>query len=194
MHVLGTVTHHVVARLHSRIIGAVAWPLVALFALVILRKPLVHLLTDRPPKRVKVGPLDVEWTREIAEAETELSAAGTPKPPSPNGPSLVADLAAEARKAPAVAVLEAYAVLEHELRNLVEAKTDVSGAELRKSAVGLARLADQHGVISQETARAVQGVSVLRNLAAHGSARDITSEQAVDYLALVDAVLFTLRG
>jgi hypothetical protein len=178
----------------ASVISAVAWPLVALFALILLRQPLARLLTDRPPKRVKVGPLDVEWTREIAEAETELSAAGTPLPPGPDAASLVSELETEARKAPAIAVLEAYAVLDRELRNLVESKIDVPSDELiRNGPLGLARLAARHGVISQETANAVQSVSVLRNLAAHGSARDVTTDQAIDYLALVDGVLLTLR-
>jgi hypothetical protein len=179
----------------SRVISAVAWPLVAVFALILLRQPLKRLLTDHPLKRVKVGPLDVEWTREIAEAETELGAGGTLVQPGPDATSLVKDLEAEARKAPAVAVLEAYAVLERELRSLVEAKADLPADELtRRSAVGLARLAAKREIISPETANAVQGVSVLRNLAAHGSARDITSDQAMDYLTLVDGVLFALRG
>jgi hypothetical protein len=33
----------------------------------------------------------------------------------------------------------------------------------------------------------------MRNLAAHGSGRDVTTEQAQDYLHLVDAILYVLR-
>jgi hypothetical protein len=40
---------------------------------------------------------------------------------------------------------------------------------------------------------AIEGISVMRNLAAHGSAREISSEQAMEYLALVDAVLYALK-
>jgi hypothetical protein len=33
----------------------------------------------------------------------------------------------------------------------------------------------------------------MRNLAAHGSAREITPHQAVEYLTLADAVLYAIR-
>ena len=42
--------------------------------------------------------------------------------------------------------------------------------------------------------RAVEGIGVLRNLSAHGGAREVTTEQALDYLSLADAVLFALRS
>lgn len=177
----------------SRVLDAVAWPLVAVFALVMLRKPLARLLTDRALNRIKLGPLDVEWTREIAEAETELNAAGIQTPATQAQSSLRTELAAEARTAPAIAVLEAHSILERQLRRVVGTKTAVPRDELeRKGVVGLARLAARHDLIGDETANAIQNMSTLRNMAAHGSARDITSKLATDYLTLVDAVLVLL--
>ena len=41
--------------------------------------------------------------------------------------------------------------------------------------------------------REIDGLSVMRNLAAHSSGREITPEKATDFLVLVDAVLHTLR-
>jgi len=61
-------------------------------------------------------------------------------------------------------------------------------------AVGLARLAVRHERITPGTVSAVEGLSVLRNLAAHGSAREITAAQADEYLVLADAVLYVLRS
>jgi uncharacterized protein YutE (UPF0331/DUF86 family) len=49
------------------------------------------------------------------------------------------------------------------------------------SAAGLARIALQHGLITDETAQAVQGLTVLRNLTAHGRENDLTVERALDY-------------
>ena len=57
----------------------------------------------------------------------------------------------------------------------------------------LLRLALDHGVITPEAAKAVEGITVMRNLTAHGRANEVTVERARDYLALVDAVLYTLR-
>jgi hypothetical protein len=58
----------------------------------------------------------------------------------------------------------------------------------------LAPLARNRGLISDETATAVEGLSVLRNLAAHSPADDIGAERARDYLALADAVLYAMRA
>ena len=48
-------------------------------------------------------------------------------------------------------------------------------------------------LITGESLQAVEGITVLRNRAAHGSAREITTEQAEEYLALVDAIIYALR-
>lgn len=126
----------------ARLVDSVVWPVVVLVALIVLRRPIARLLTDRPPKRVKAGPLEVEWTREIAEAETELSATGAPLPAGTTAESsIVAELTAEARKAPAVAVLEAHAVVERELRTLLEMKGQPGDERSKAGALGLARLA-----------------------------------------------------
>lgn len=56
--------------------------------------------------------------------------------------------------------------------------------------------ARERGLISDETLSAVEGPSVLRNLAAHSHAGniDIDRARAHDYLALADAVLYALRA
>lgn len=58
---------------------------------------------------------------------------------------------------------------------------------------GLARLAREKGLITAKSLQAIEGITVLRNLAAHGSAREITTEQAEEYLVLVDAIIYALR-
>jgi hypothetical protein len=59
--------------------------------------------------------------------------------------------------------------------------------------VRLARLAAQHGLLSKKSLQAVETITVLRNLVVHGRGREITNEQAEEYLALADAVLFAIR-
>jgi hypothetical protein len=60
---------------------------------------------------------------------------------------------------------------------------------------GLARLANEHGLISDQTLAAIEGMSVLRNLMAHSrGAGEIGVDRAREYLALADAVLYALRS
>lgn len=172
-----------------RMTEALGWPVFALIIVLILRRPIRQMLTQRPPTRMKAGPFEVEWDRVLSEAETEIEPADRGAAPG----VVRNELAAEAATAPPVAVLEAHATVERALRELLAA-ADVPEQETRRAgAVGLARLAQRKELISHESVRAIEGVSVLRNLAAHGSAREITAEQANEYLALVDVILFALR-
>ena len=52
----------------------------------------------------------------------------------------------------------------------------------------------ERGVVANETLGAVEGISVLCNLAAYGRAGDVTVERAVDDLAFADAVLYAIRN
>jgi hypothetical protein len=172
---------------------ALAWPAAAVTVAVLFRTQLRTLLSG-PARRVKAGPLEIEWDRTVAEAQVELDQPGIPPAltPATTGP-VSSELAEVAERSPTAAVMEAHATIERELRQLLTT-AGVADAEQRAGAAGLARLGVQHGVVTEETLRAVEGLSVLRNLAAHGRAGEVTVERAVDYLALADAVLYAIRN
>ena len=48
------------------------------------------------------------------------------------------------------------------------------------------------GIITAATEEAVIGITVMRNLAAYGR-KDVRAEEAADFFALVDAVLYAIR-
>jgi hypothetical protein len=179
-------------ELIARLADALAWPTAAVIGVVVLRKSIAQLIARRPPQRVKAGPFEVEWDRLLAEAEKEVEVE-LPTSPSPIHLGSVADeLAPAAEEAPLVAVREAYVTVERELRQIVEKAGIESSPNL--GAVALARLAERKGLVNQEAARAVEGLSVMRNLAVHGGERQLTPQQATEYLALADGVLFALRS
>ncbi|SRR6266545_1747337 len=175
-------------ELIARLADAFAWPIAAVVGIVVLRRSIAELIARRPPNRVKAGPFEVEWDRLLAETEKEVEAE---LPASAKNPSSVTDeLSPAAEQAPLVAVQEAYATIERELRRIVGS---ADGAA-QMGAVSLARLGERKGQINNETVRAVEGLSVMRNLAVHGGIRQINPERALEYLALADAVLFALRN
>jgi hypothetical protein len=175
-----------------RAIAALAWPTFALIAVFLFRDQLGRILaTAGPLRRAKAGPLEVEWERQLAEAEVDIEAAGVAQPSAT--PELAEDLAAVARTSPTAAIMEAYARVEAELRQLLQGK-GLSEVEMRTGGARLARMAAQFGLISDETVRAVEGIGVMRNLAAHGQPRAISPEQALDYLVLADSVLYAIRN
>lgn len=173
-------------------IASLAWPVTVLAIALLFRKQIDDMLSGRLT-RFKAGPFEANWERTIVEVESDLGETATPELAAP-GVGLVAELASLAERSPATAVLEAYARLEKALRHLVDnPPVDVHLDSSLFGAPALAQTAHRGGRIRHETVQAVEGVSVLRNLVAHGHAGEVTIERAKDYLALVDAVLFAVR-
>ena len=57
----------------------------------------------------------------------------------------------------------------------------------------LARLAHERGEISDATLQAIESLSILRNLAAHGRTEEVDRGKALDYLTLADATLYAIK-
>jgi hypothetical protein len=163
---------------------------------IVLRKP-IGVVLGQGVRRLKAGPVEVEFDqleREVREElarSPELAEAQVPAPAA----SLREELATLARVSPPAAVLEAYKRIEARLAEMLasagrETPYTVSGRAV--SGRTLARMARQDDLISDETLAAVEGLAVLRNLTANAGG-DIGVERAHDYLALADAVLYALR-
>ncbi len=184
----------------ASLVQSLAWPAGVMAVVIVLRKP-IGVALGRGVRRVKAGPVEVEFdqlqaeVREELARNPELAETQVPAPvgqaPAPVG-SLREDLARLAEASPRAAVLAAYERIE---ARLVEMLDSVGAPSF--SAVGgraLARLARQHDLISDETLTAVEGLSILRDLTAHSPRDDIGVDRARDYLALADAVLYVLSS
>lgn len=175
-----------------RALGTFAWPVAAIVIALLFRTQISHLLSHGV-RRVKAGPFEVEWDLQVSEVETDLEQPGVPAPEQDVAGGPVSEaLVRIAEASPTAAVMEAYQRVERELRNILYGHA-LDTEVLNTGAAGLARLAMRRGVITPETARAVEGLSVLRNLAAHGRAEEVTVKRAREYVTLVDAVLFALH-
>jgi hypothetical protein len=172
----------------ASLVRALAWPIVVLLIAFIFRKKITELLSERIT-RLRAGPLELEWERQVSETQAELEEAGA-TPPATNDLTDPA-MRALAERSPSAAVVEAFAQIEHALRSLATSWLPDEDTD-RLGGLRLARLLQQHDVLPEETVRAVEGLTVLRNLSAHGRAGDLTVERAVEYLALAQAVLFAI--
>jgi hypothetical protein len=180
-----------VLRFIASLVNSLAWPVAVIVIALIFQKQ-IRQLASRPMRRLKAGPLEVEFDRLLSEVEVSVEAppaaasAGGTRSENP----LIEALEETATTSPITAVMEAHAAVEQELRRVIS----LSGTSVSTKSIGqLLRLALDQGAITPETAKAVEGITVMRNLAAHGRANEVTAERAQDYLALVDAVLYTLQ-
>jgi hypothetical protein len=177
----------------ASLVRSLAWPAAVIAIAILLRHQLRRLLTG-PVRRMRAGPFELEWDRLLSKAEAEVDQPVERSSLQEADGGLIEELAQVATVAPGAAVMEAHAQLERTLRALLEKAEGVSTEQIaRMGAVRLARLARDREVITPEAADAVEGMSVLRNLAAHGRADDLTTERALDYLALADAVLYSIQ-
>lgn len=172
----------------ASLVHSLAWPAAIAVVVIVLRRPIGAVLS-RGVRRLRAGPVEVEFEQELAEVRAELRRSPElgAEPLVPR--SLSEELARLAEVSPRAAVLEAFARIEARLADLL-AGTDAP----RVGGRALARLARDQELISDETVAAVEGLSVLRNLAAHSPTDEISVERARDYLALADAVLHAMRA
>lgn len=167
------------------------WPVAVVVLVILMRKPLGDALSHRL-RRLKAGPVEAEFDREAIEVREELRripevAAAEPRQ---EPVSLTEELTTLADVSPRAAVLEAFARIEKRLGDLLET---AKLPHTRRSGTALAKLAANHELISTETRDSIEGLSSLRNLAAHSPRDDIGSDRARDYIAMADAVLYVIR-
>ena len=183
----------------ASLVHSLAWPAAAISVVIVLRKP-IGVVLGQGVRRVKAGPVEVEFDQLQAEVREELARspeladAQFPAPANraaAPASSLREELSTLAELSPASAVMEASRQIEYRLTEMLDDSGEPSPRRLGTRA--LARLARERGLISDETLAAIEGMSVLRNLVAH-SRDDIGADRALDYLALADAVLYALRS
>jgi hypothetical protein len=177
----------------SSLVESLAWPVAGVTIALVLRGPIARALSG-PVKRWKAGPsgLEVEyWEHAIEAVRAELEESPEVGSATRALAGVDGELARLVEASPRAAVMEAFARVEGELRTLLE---DEENDLERLGAMRLARLAHAKGAISDETMRAIERMAVLRNLAAHGDAREIDRARAAEFLVLADAVLFALSG
>lgn len=176
----------------ASLVNSLAWPLAVVVIALVFRVQIRRLMTGQL-RRLRAGPVEMEFDRLLSEVGVELAAPRTTAAPAGgSGSPLIDEFADVATVSPLAAVLDGHAAIEQALRELID-KVDPNQAGQNVGTARLTSTALAKGLITPETAKAVEGITIMRNLAAHGRANEVTPERARDYLALVDAVLFTIR-
>lgn len=172
----------------ASLVSSLAWP-VAVVVLFLMFRDSIGRMVERLPKRVKAGPVEVEWPEVATEARVALATSPEVMTVTPEG-SLTERLATMAEDEPAAAIMTAWSSIERALR---EKLGDIGVRQPSIAGMTLARLVHEQGQISDATLSAIHGLAQLRNLAAHGRTDEIDREKALDYLTLADATLYAIK-
>lgn len=173
-------------QLIASLVSSLAWPAAIVCIAVVFRSQLKTLLTDRL-HHLEAGPIKADFDRVGSKVEATLGEAGIAVPAHVAAP----DLTSLASQAPELVIAEAFGLVEQELRSALEAAGEQLPDDAR--ADQLTRLAADHGLISPLTVEAIEGVTVMRNLAVHGPRREITTKQVDEYLVLIESVIYAIR-
>ncbi|WP_344220775.1 hypothetical protein [Kribbella sancticallisti] len=183
----------------AAVLKALAWPLAAVVIALLFRSKILELLSSGM-KRLKIGPVEAEWDVRAAVTGVEVEQArSTALPTRPADSRRVEvqtaiDLARERLESgyTDTAVTEAFAAIEQSLLGLL-IDAGVGVTQLHVGGAGLAKLAEQKGLITEKTATAIEGLAVLRNLAANTDV-GTTMDRATEYLTMTEGVLYAIEN
>jgi hypothetical protein len=162
-------------------------------------EPLLENLRRTLRKELSLGTLGPRrtWLRISSTATWETTGAKVrarvlPKPgqataSEPRNSTELSELF-DSKDDPSTIVLAAFDQVDYVLRDLAH---NYVGANISPG-VPVAPLAVDQGLITPATAEALDGLRVMRNLAAHGSG-DVDEAKAREFVALADAVLYSIK-
>jgi hypothetical protein len=151
-----------------------------------------------PLRRLKVGLAGAEAEAEWDSAVEQVAASSVRAlPTSHDGVDAELDEVEQfIEKTPSVAVQQAWLVVERELQRVMEERgVPLPPPHVPDVPAALVKAALIDGTITPDTAQALRGLLVLRDLAAHDmSGTGVSPEKAAEFLLLARAVLHTLGG
>lgn len=175
----------------TKIIEALAWPVASIIILALLRKQVTGLLPLL--KRVKAGPLEAEFERELKELRNESQQASPQQATDTLSPR-EEKLYKLAEINPRSAILEAWQHVEVASRKRVlELGLHEAGPEGRPLQDAYRALAKAH-VLNAEGLALFHELRALRNQAAHLDDFNPSKPAAIDYIGLSKKLIAQLAN
>lgn len=169
----------------AKVIEALAWPVAAIVLVVLLRGELSRLLPL--VKRLKAGPLEAEFEREVRELRSGVKESLTGAELAPSSWQQTAERLAEV--SPRSAILEAWREVETNGRKtLLNRDPQLTESHLRSTREVL-RLLGEKGILSIEEVGMLNQMRYLRNQAVHVESFDPTLEAAINFIHLASYLL-----
>ena len=185
----------------SNILSSLIWPVVVVFTVVILRRPLRDSIADlgRRLHSIKFPGGEAEFSDELAEIKEAANDANLPLVPftPPVGP-LLSDVGEDERQWarlaelwPRATITEAWRHVEDAMRELAR-RSEIPEKESH-SALSLIRALGRRQICTSDTVAIVSHLRGIRNTAAHGLGVEISRTDATEYVALAKRVIAKLR-
>lgn len=180
----------------SKIIDSIAWPLVIILAVLILRKPLSSLIPLL--RKLKYKDFEAEFSKEVSELR-HIVKKEIPSPPAPvptfKTPRAVAEeLQKLADLSPRSVVLEAWRDVESTAIETAQRKELVIARTPHPSPVTIGRTLAEAGVIDENQFEAFNMLRSMRNKAAHVDDFALDKDDALEYADMANKIALFLKS
>jgi hypothetical protein len=173
----------------ASVVGSVAWPVTVLAVVLILRKELVALLPFL--RRLKAGPVEAEFERQVKELKNEVAQALPEElPQALEGRERLLKLA---EISPRAAILEAWQGVEFAARRVA---THYGGSPVPdvRSPSRLTKELAKLSQVSVDDLALIQDLRGLRNQATHSPDFSPSYEAVANYIQLASALQARLQN
>ena len=173
------------------LVKALAWPIVVIVIVFMLRKPLAGLIPLL--QRLKFKDLELEFGQKIERVRAEARSELPIEHPSPGLPADAQDRILKlAEVSPRSAVIDAWRELEQRLIETANAIPEFRDSR-RKSPLDAIHILEGSKRLSPRVASLIEDLRSLRNRAAHAPEFALSSESAQEYLTAADQMVAVIQ-
>ena len=165
---------------------ALAWPSAAVVVSLVFKSQIKSLFAREKGSLLFAG-FGLTWDGASHEVRSELKLGSVPSGTAIDLDVSIDDIKQVTRDRPENALAEGFARVERALYEKVGDDAFKLGPLDRLMQAALDR-----GLITIETARAIHGLRIMRDLGVRGSTTEVTQERAREFLTLAEAVLYAL--
>lgn len=169
----------------SKLIDSLAWPLATVVLGLVLRRQITLLLPF--VRRVKAGPLEAEFEREVRELRTSADSAASKKPTAK--PAWQEEAEQLAQINPRSAIMEAWRQTESALISTLQTRHPGLSERDVRSTREVLRLLGEKGVATPEEVAMLNQMRFLRNQAGHVESFQPTYDAAMNFVRLAGEMI-----
>ena len=176
----------------SEMVKALAWPTAVLIVVLVLRGEIKTLLSL--VKKLKAGPVEAEFDREVRELARETEGQLPPPTSVPPSSAERQKLLQLAELNPRSAIIEAWHNVEFAARRVVEARDPSITARELQSSSALLRSLNRYEILSRDEVVLFNDLRALRNQAVHLPEFSPAYDAVLNYIDLALRLKFALEG
>lgn len=166
----------------AKLVEFLAWPFAMVIVVLLLRGEIKGLF--RYVKRLKAGPVEAEFEREVKELKATAEAQPSLLPP-PEGATPEKQLLLQLVQInPRSAVLEAWRGIEDASIRVIQTKGFYVPERQSNSPLAVIRSLNKEGILNADEVALYHDLRSLRNQAAHASDFSPTTDAALNYIEL----------